>query len=125
MKPNNFRLIKLKSLIHKEDKEIAYTENIYFKSEAGPEIEIGMDHTDENPGRVVKPEKVSKMHFQKLQTRRDAMHVNAFRNPIDYGIHEVKTTVDSMTPEEISKTEITKFRIETETGRRTIKFRLL
>ena len=84
-----------------------------------------MDHTDENPDRVVKPKKVSKMHFQKLKTRRDAMHVSAFRNPILDGVHEVKTTVDSMTPEEIAKTEITKFRIETETGRRTIKFRLL
>ena len=36
----------MKSLKHKEDKEIAYTENIIFKSEAGPKIEIGMDHTD-------------------------------------------------------------------------------
>jgi len=40
-------------------------------------------------------------------------------------MHEIETLVDRLSEESLAKTEITKFRVETETGLRTIKFKLL
>jgi hypothetical protein len=39
------------------------------------------------------------MHFERLETRREALHVSAFKNPKSNGTHEVKTTVDKLTEE--------------------------
>jgi hypothetical protein len=80
---------------------------------------------DANAGKVIKMKKIARMHFERLETRREALHVSAFKNPKSNGTHEVKTTVDELTAENLKNTPITKFRIESETGLRTIKFRLL
>jgi hypothetical protein len=107
------------------DSKFQYTEKVGFKTAAGPKVEIDSVHTDAHPGKVVEVRKEAKQHFDRLQTRRDALHVSAFQNPKKNGTHVVETIVDKMSPEEAEKQAITSFRVETETGLRTIKFKLL